>query len=68
MSIEETRSLILGDTSNIGTYLGRLYDDGYLDRKKGAGRSVQYRITGNLTQDYPEFNSFELQELVQLEL
>ena len=62
-----TPSIILGETSAIATYLARLFDNGYLDRQKSGSRTVKYRITEKLTNDYPLIEQREFNELITLE-
>ena len=58
-------SIVLGETSALGTYLARLFDSGYLDKKKSPnGRSVHYRITEKLIDDYPAIPTPEMKDLL----
>ncbi len=62
-----TPSIILGETSAIATYLARLFENGYLDRQKIGSRTVKYRITEKLSNEYPLIEQREFNELITLE-
>jgi len=59
--------IVLGETSAIGTYLARLFDGGYLDKKKSPnGRSVSYKMTDQLMSEYPAITTAEIQQLLKI--
>ncbi|MHA2249850.1 MAG: hypothetical protein ACXAD7_05785 [Candidatus Kariarchaeaceae archaeon] len=61
-----TGKLSLGETSAIGTYLTRLFEVGYLDRKKSVNeRNVFYRINEKLIESYPLISQDVIQQLVE---
>lgn len=60
-----TGKLSLGETSAIGTYLTRLFESGFLDRKKGTGRTILYRLTDLMVADYPLINSTEFVHMIE---
>ncbi len=59
-----TGKLTLGETSAIGTYLNRLFESAYLDRKKDS-RTVFYRMTDKLIGEYPVINTHEFVSLIE---
>lgn len=63
-----THSIVLGETSAIATYLARLFENGYLDRQKGSGRKIKYRMTSKLISEYPKIELSQFNELLTLEL
>ncbi len=60
-----TGKLTLGETAAISTYLARLFETGYLDRKKSGGRSVFYRMTDKLIAEYPYIETEQLTNLIE---
>lgn len=65
--LAETSQLTLGETSAIGTYLTRLFEEGLLDRKTN-GRKVFYRLNHKLVAEYPEITGQQLEHLIQIYL
>lgn len=61
-----TAAIIMGETSAIATYLARLFDNGYLDRQKSGFKTVKYRITDKLRNEYPLVGQKEFNELISL--
>ncbi|MCH8907242.1 MAG: hypothetical protein IH840_09150 [Candidatus Heimdallarchaeota archaeon] len=61
--LAETGKLALGETSAIGTYLTRLFEDGNLDRKVN-GRKVFYRLNDQLLASYPEITVQQLESFI----
>lgn len=60
-----TGGLELGETSSIGTYLNRLFENGFLDKKMTTnGRSVSFKITDKLLTSYPEVALEEIKTLL----
>lgn len=59
-----TGKLTLGETSAIGTYLNRLFESAYLDRKKD-NRTVYYRMTDKLTDEYPRISTNEFVTMIE---
>ncbi|MCY3410482.1 MAG: hypothetical protein INQ03_02490 [Candidatus Heimdallarchaeota archaeon] len=59
-------NLSLGETSAIGTYLNRLFEQGFLDRKKGEGRLIYYRMTEMMISEYPRIETTEFTEMIKL--
>ena len=67
LQLQEFNSIVLGETSQIGTYLQRLYENGYLDKKKTPnGRSVSYRMSSKLSAEYPFINIEQMKQLLQV--
>lgn len=62
-----TSAIILGETSAIATYLARLFDSCYLDRQKSGSRTVKYRITVKMSNDYPLITTKEFNELIKID-
>ncbi len=63
--LQEFSKIVLGETSAIGTYLARLFEGAYLDKRKTPnGRTVHYRITAKLQEEYPLVTTHEIKQLV----
>ena len=60
-----TGKLSLGETSAISTYLTRLYESAFLDRKKHGTRNVHYRVTQKLGLEYPSMEISHFEVLLQ---
>ena len=60
-----TGKLSLGETSAISTYLTRLFESGFLDRKKQGTRNVYYRMTPKLALEYPMMETSHFEVLLQ---
>lgn len=60
-----TGKLSLGETSAISTYLTRLYESAFLDRKKHGTRNVHYRVTPKLALEYPYMETSHFKVLLQ---
>ncbi|MCY3413858.1 MAG: hypothetical protein INQ03_19595 [Candidatus Heimdallarchaeota archaeon] len=65
--LQIVQAIIFGETSQIGTYLNRLSEDGYLVRQN-RGRLVRYRIQQKLIDDYPEVILEEMNHLLTTSL
>jgi hypothetical protein len=59
-----TGKLSLGETSAISTYLNRLYESAFLDRKKQGSRNVYYRMTPKLAMEYPLMETSHIEVLL----
>lgn len=57
------RSIVFGETSQINTYLKRLNDEKYVDRRN-IGRKVNYRINQKLIDEYPTIALEKFNELI----
>lgn len=57
------RSIVFGETSQINTYLKRLNDEKYVDRRN-MGRKVNYRINQKLIDEYPTIALEKFNELI----
>ncbi len=60
--LQVVRSIVFGETSQIGTYLKRLYEEKFLERKT-YGRLVKYKMNETFQNTYPripmeQMNSF----------
>ena len=63
--LQEFSKIVLGETSAVGTYLARLFEGAYLDKKKTPnGRSVHYKMTAKLLDEYPQIAVHEIKQLV----
>lgn len=61
--LQVVRSIIFGETSQIGTYLKRLHEEKYLERKT-MGRLVKYKSTELLQNDYPRVPLEQLNDMI----
>ncbi|MCE7737532.1 MAG: hypothetical protein GPJ54_21760 [Candidatus Heimdallarchaeota archaeon] len=64
--LTHTRSLVLGETSAIATYLARLFENGYLDRQKSSSRAVKYKLTEKMILEFPLIEPAQFNELLKI--
>lgn len=57
------RSIVFGETSQINTYLKRLHDEKYVERRN-MGRKVNYRINQKLIDEYPTISLERFNDLI----